>query len=158
MQQDDVFSYPVARKALAKWATEKLERVDSGDGAVHFRFRYNGSTCNNGGVPYTAFLNARIRADGADGRWTIDRAWIEVPEDERPKAALMCAAPGDDAGRVRFFADLEAPQEFSGYPLEEVIARETPENFAGCLCGKAHVNQKWKMALSAMHYALANQT
>ena len=67
----------------------------------------------------------------------------------------MCAAPGqgvDDA--APFFDRLSAPAGFVGRPLDEVILEDVPENFAGCFCGRPHVNQKWRIALSTIHFTL----
>jgi len=150
------FSYPVAERALKKWTKKQLERQASGDGKEHFKYIYHGSTCNNGGVPFTAVLHAVIRGDASSG--IIEEAWIEIPQEEREAASQMCAAPGSSAEEARpFFDKLEAPADFIGRELESVILEEVPQNFAGCFCGRPHVNQKWKIALSTIHYALSSE-
>ena len=67
----------------------------------------------------------------------------------------MCSAPGTGAGDAApFFQKLGEPAGFTGRDLEDVILEEVPQNFAGCFCGRPHINQKWKIALSTIHYAM----
>lgn len=149
MDQDRQFSYPVAERALKKWSVAQLERRPI-PGGEHFLFTYNGSSCNNGGTPFTAILHAHI-----NGAAVIAQAWIEIPESEKEGAAEMCAAPGSSAEDAEpFFRKLAEPAGFVGRELEAVILEDVPENFAGCFCGRPHINQKWKIALSTIHYAL----
>jgi len=142
------FSYPVAERTLKKWRTANLEHQVSEDGGDHFIFRYEGSTCNNGGVPYRALLHAVISGVGESAM--VKQAWIEIPEEERDAAALMCAFSGSE-----FFERLAEQADFVGESLEGVISKDVPQNFAGCFCGRPHIAQKWKIALSTMPYALS---
>ena len=122
-------------------------------GARGFTFVYEGSTCNNGGTPYTALMHVVV-SDSEDG-WRIEDARIEIPEDQKEAASEMCAAPGTGGEEASpFFDRLSAPAGFVGRLLEEVILEDVPENFAGCFCGRPHVNQKWKIALSTIHFVL----
>ena len=147
------FSYPVAKRTLTKWANKLLRQEPTDDGDLYFQFAYNGSTCNNGGTPFTAILHAVISGMGTP--CVIRKAWIEIPEDQRQAASEMCSAPGSTVEEAEpFFLRLAEPADFIGRTLESVILEETPENFAGCFCGKSHINQKWKIALSTIHYAL----
>lgn len=149
MSQDGQFSYPVAERVLKKWSGTQLERRPV-PGGEHFLFTYHGSTCNNGGTPFTAILHAVVV-----GSAVIEQAWIEIPENEKEGAAEMCAAPGSTVEDAEpFFRKLAEPAGFVGRDLESVILEEVPENFAGCFCGRPHINQKWKIALSTIHYAL----
>jgi len=148
------FSYPVAERALKKWRTANLVHQVSEDGENHFIFRYEGSTCNNGGVPYRALLHAVISGAGESAK--VEQAWIEIPEEDRDAAALMCASGGTDAeSAAGFFERLAEQADFVGESLEGVISKDVPQNFAGCFCGRPHIAQKWKIALSTMHYALS---
>jgi hypothetical protein len=150
------FSYPVAERALKKWTKKQLEREPADNGSEHFRYLYHGSTCNNGGIPFDAVLHAVIRVE--DGSGVIEEAWIEIPDDHKESAAQMCAAPGKTAEEAMpFFRKLEEPADFIGKDLESVILEDVQQNFAGCFCGRPHINQKWKIALSTIHYALASE-
>ena len=147
------FSYPVAERALKKWTKKQLKRQPAENGSEHFTYIYHGSTCNNGGIPFTAELHALIREEG--GANIIEKAWIEIPEEEKEAASHMCAAPGKGAEEAEpFFERLKSDADFSGRDLESVILEEVSQNFAGCFCGRPHVNQKWKIALSTFHYAM----
>ncbi|MBF9017998.1 MULTISPECIES: hypothetical protein [unclassified Oceanispirochaeta] len=142
--------YPVAERALKKWQTERLEKIDTGDSSVHYRFIFVGSTCNNGGTEFKAHLHAKISEDHI-----IQKAWIEIPEEEQEGAALMCASPSSDPAKAQpFFEGFKKDANFTGSPLEEIILAEVPLNHAGCLCYQPIINQKWKMALSTMHFDL----
>jgi hypothetical protein len=150
MSSDPEFAYPVAVRALKKWSGSQLERRPSAGGSDHFLFTYHGSTCNNGGTPFSAILHAVISESAV-----IEQAWIEIPENEKESAAKMCTAPGSSAEDAEpFFSKLGEPADFVGRTLESVILEDVPQNFAGCFCGRPHINQKWKIALSTIHYAL----
>ena len=154
--------YPIASRTLKKWSAEKLTPVPpdemSGDadypaGSLGFTFLYDGSTCNNGGTAYSALMHVVV-SDSYDDRRILD-ARIEIPEEQKTAASQMCAAPGTGADEAApFFERLSASAGFVGRSLEEVILEDVPENYAGCFCGRPHVNQKWKMVLSTIHFAL----
>jgi len=153
MDAPQAFPYPIAPRTLKKWNEKFLARSDLGNGTIRFAFTYHGSTCNNGGTPFSAVLHADIAIQGASP--VVESAWIEIPADQREAASKMCAAPGEgpeDAGP--FFEALAAPADFIGRTLDETILEDRPQNFAGCFCGKPHVNQKWTVALSTMRFAL----
>lgn len=144
--------YPIANRALSKWSASKLVR-GSGEKGELFSFSYEGSSCNNGGTAFKAVLHVELSGSGF--RRIIEKAWIEIPEDEKEAASAMCAAPGSGAEEAEpFFRKLSAQANFVGRDLETVILEKVPENFAGCFCGQPHVNQKWKIVLSTIHYAL----
>ena len=142
--------YPINRKTLEKWALQNLERIQSDETGTLFLFNYLGSTCNNGGSEFRALFYARINHD-----LHVERAWIEIPGDSEAAACRMCSSPsGNPEEAGEFLESFKRNAEFSGKPLEEVILEEVPQNFAGCLCHKPMINQKWKMVLSTMHFAL----
>lgn len=150
-------NYPVAGRTLKKWVKNKLRRqpAQAGfpPGSEVFTYVYDGSTCNNGGTPYRALLHVVLSGEGADR--IIEDAHVEIPEDQREAASMMCAAPGKGADEARpFFDRLESPADFTGRSLQAVLEEEVPENFAGCFCGRPHINQKWKIALATIHYAI----
>jgi len=152
------FTYSYAPRVLKKWGDQQLKREGGTDGREHFMFTYQGSTCCNGGTPFTAILHVQLsgceRGNAASA--VIERAWIEIPDDQKEAASRMCASPGRTAAEAqKFFDQLARNADFSGEVLETVILREVPENFAGCFCGKPHTNQKWKAVLSTVHFALS---
>lgn len=153
--------YPVAEAALAKWVRERLVRFDpatradgranSGRGLENFVFRYTGSTCSNGGSAFEAHMYVCVdAAPPSDGGSCVVDAWIEFPPHTIESAARMCAA------RNGLFARLSEPAPFCGRPLEDVVQEKAPMNYAGCFCTQPMINEKWKQALSTVHYALTN--
>ncbi len=142
--------YPVSLRALEKWDTERLEQLSGSGDSRHYRFLYNGSTCTNGGTPFSAYLHVEIRERGK-GR-IIGNAWIEIPETEREAAAGMCAARSHSSGADAFFDTLALSAKFCGRALEDVILEDKPVNYAGCFCSPPMVRDKWNMALSAVHF------
>jgi hypothetical protein len=140
--------YPVSLRALQKWVETRLEKLSSG--AVRsYRFRYDGSTCSNGGTPFHAYLYLEI--SGPAEKAVIQKAWIEIPEDQKALAEKMCSAvnSGNPSG---FFERLATPARFCGKPLAKVLGEEAPVNYAGCFCAPPMVRDKWNMVLSAVHY------
>jgi hypothetical protein len=155
MSVQEAFKYPVADRALKKWSESNLELVSETNETLHYKFLYQGSTCNNGGTEFKAHLHIIIGK--ADSDRIIQKAWIDIPEDERENASAMCAAPSSSPERLEEFYEKLAQQAlFIGRTLDEVILEETALNYAGCFCGQAMINQKWKMALSTVHYQVNN--
>jgi hypothetical protein len=149
------FPYSFAQRALKKWREQQLKREPAADGTEHFMFTYQGSTCCNGGTPFTAILHALLSGCESTAGAVVERAWIEIPDYQKEAASRMCSSPGRTAAEAKPFFDVLAQNaDFAGQNLETVILREVPENFAGCFCGRPHINQKWKAALSTVHFAL----
>ena len=143
------FVYPVALRALEKWKSNNLEEMPSPNGVKHFRFLFNGSTCNNGGTPFVAFLHVEI--DSKDEDLMVRRAWIEVPEDQLESAKEMCTyrSSGEE-----FFQSLADFPLYKDRNITAILSEEVEENHAGCFCTTPMVNQKWSMAFSTIHFAL----
>jgi hypothetical protein len=143
--------YPVAERALIKWTKERLKLIEVSEKFCHYRFEMDGSTCSNGGVEFKAFLHANISPPPQS---LIEKAWIEIPEEEQASAAHMCCCfKSGPKERQTYFESLKKDASFTGESLENEILKELPLNHAGCLCYQPMINQKWKMALSTIHYA-----
>ena len=143
-------NYPVADRALKTWNSKRLERLEDGKDLKSFRFHFEGSTCNNVGDAFIAFFHVKI-----DEEMTIQKAWIELPEESKKAACQMCASPSrTPAEAADFLGSFSKDADFTGRPLEEVILEEKDLNYAGCLCRQPMVDQKWKMVLSTVHFNL----
>ncbi len=142
-------SYPVCIRALEKWRNNNLEVVDRSDNQVHFRFLFNGSTCSNGGTPFKAFLHALLNSSMSEPR--VKKAWIEIPTNEMENAQEMC---GFKQNGEKFLHRLSGFDTMEGRAVSDILADEPELNHAGCFCSEAMLNQKWRMALSTMYYAL----
>ena len=147
------FSYPVAVRALEKWKNHYLELVARSTDTVHFRFLYNGSTCSNGGTPFTAYLHAELNSSAADPH--VKRAWIEIPPNEIENVSEMCGYKKYGEG---FLDKLGHFKSLEGRAVREILAEEPDLNHAGCFCTEPMINQKWRMALSTMYYALNQES
>ena len=143
------FVYPVAERALQKWKSNNLDRVGESSDKSHYRFLFNGSTCNNGGTPFKAYLHVEV-AD-AQSDQIIEKAWIEIPEDQQESAREMC---GFRSSGNAFISSLANFPKLEGRTISEVLSEDIPLNHAGCFCTEPMVNQKWRMALSTIHYSI----
>lgn len=147
-------TYSIAEKALREWSKDRLELMDADEGVRHYRFRYTGSTCTNGGTPFNAYLHVLLsgRLESA----VIDKAWTIIPKEEREAALAMCTAYRDFQGEVALFEKLTQSADFSGRSLEEVLTEIQEDrsrlNYAGCFCGEAMVREKWNQVLSTVHW------
>ena len=141
--------YDIPESALDKWADECLTCKDLGGGRQRFRFSFRGSTCTDGGTPFTTTLEI-VTASGARGV-VIEDALISIPEADLAAAARMCEhrRQGQD-----FLSRLHCAPDFCGSTLEEALARRRPTNPAGCLCTSPMVSHKWRLALSTVHHVL----
>jgi hypothetical protein len=143
--------YSVHRKALQRWADERLALHDHPDGSLDAVFRYDGTTCTNMGRPiafdYTVKLGPRAEgypireqhcapAEGDTGHEYMCK-YIEDP------TALMSAI------------DTEKP--LRGERLNAVLTWRRGANAAGCFCEAASREHKWGLVLETIHYALAQQ-
>lgn len=147
----ETFVYPVAIRALQKWEKNNLDVVGQVNGTAHYRFSFNGSTCNNGGTPFKAFLHTEL--DVTKTEPTVRRAWIEIPEDQMESAGEMCSYR---SGAEKFLESLADFPKMSGKSIADILSEEVDLNHAGCFCTVPMVNQKWRMALSTIHYAMNN--
>ncbi len=144
------YRLPVA--ALAKWANRRLSHTELAAGGRRYSFLYSGSTCANGGVPYTADLQADVVPAG--GEAVLVRGAVIIPPEHRAAVATMCGSRGRAAA---FLDGLAASPAFCGQSLEAILTTSLPQNPAGCFCTPPMVQHKWWLALSTVHYALARE-
>ena len=149
MSDTTEFAYPVSTRALEKWRHNNLELLDLSGAVHHYRFIFSGSTCNNGGTPFQAYLHTLIDISRTDP--VVQNAWVEIPPHELDGAREMCEyrTVGD-----AFIKNLAEPPEFCGRSLSEIISENVELNHAGCFCTQPMINQKWRMALSTVHFAI----
>lgn len=158
--------YAVPVRALDKWARADVtcepgedaeaDRADTGRAVANHsvwqcRYRYAGSTCNDGGKAFVAIFHVTLRP--GPSRLIVQNAWVELPLDNNPGAAEMCAYMTQ---REPFLRELREPASFCGMTPEAAILRPVELDYAGCLCYAPMLNHKWRNALSAIHYALLN--
>lgn len=144
--------YATNKKALRRWAAERLEWDSAPEGRLVARFRYDGTTCTNQG-----------RSLAFDYRVTLGPREAGYPILEQ-----CCAPAAGDAGyrsMCEYIANGEnlmnaigAEKPLLGRPLAEVLTWRRNAAPAGCYCDRASREHKWGLVLETIHYALHEAT
>jgi len=144
--------YGIPESALEKWADQCLTCLaDEGD-KRRYRFTFEGSTCMDGGDPYHAHMQMLLA--GTERGVVMTDGLIFFAEEDMDAARKMCEYLSDGEA---FFQALQKSPAFCGRTLEEILAEPLPVNPAGCFCTEPMINHKWRLALSTLHYALAQE-
>ena len=143
--------YRTTRKALERWAKERLTLRTEPDGSVDAAFRYDGTTCTNMGRPL-AFVY-RVKLGPRNEGYPIREQRCSPAEDD-DGYAYMC----------QFIADADAlmgaikkENPLKGEPLNAVLEWEREPSAAGCYCEAPSRDHKWGIVLETIHYALAQK-
>lgn len=143
--------YTVNRKALKRWAEERLVIQRGPDGSIDVTFRYDGTTCTNMGRPlafiYTVKLGAR-----ADQYPILDERCSPAEDDTGHES--MCKFVEDPD---RLMAAIEDEKPLLGQRLNAVLEWRREPNGAGCYCEAQSRNHKWGLVLETIHYALVQK-
>ena len=142
-------SYAFPEKALAKWSDKRLKVTAQPDNELLARFRFDGSTCTNMGVPLAFDYEVRLKREAA-GRHRILSSSCE-PAEEHTGYQSMCAYLDKPD---RFMTQLQAHQPLVGQILSSSLTWQSPSSPAGCLCTRASQDHKWRIVLQTLHFAL----
>ena len=143
--------YGTNRKALERWAGERLTLRTESDGSVDAVFRYDGTTCTNMGRPL-AFLY-RVKLGPRDEGYPIrQQQCLPVEGDEG--YTCMCRFIEDADGLMRAIGS-EKP--LRGERLDAVLQWKRVPTAAGCYCEAASRDHKWGIVLETIHYALVQR-
>jgi hypothetical protein len=142
------FSLP--RRALEKWARDRLRTEARSGGGIVATFRFDGTTCSSLGMPLALEYSVELRPDG-DGRWVVDRCAARPAEGDVGHES-MCGWRQDPES-IREALRQEPP--FVGLDLERARAWAPEIRSSGCLCSAADRNHKWKIVLETVRWALA---
>jgi hypothetical protein len=148
---DQDAEYSTNRRALKRWAVERLRMSTNADGAVHAVFRYEGTTCTNMGRPLAFDYSVKLGSRG-EGYPILEQRCIPAEGDTGHEA--MCQYLQDPAGLMDAI-DLEKP--LSGERLNAVLKWQRNPSAAGCYCERASRDHKWGLVLETIHYALAQK-
>ncbi|MGO9008556.1 MAG: hypothetical protein ACLQPN_00510 [Bryobacteraceae bacterium] len=142
--------YSTNRKALRRWAAERLTISRRDDGTTGARFHYQGTTCTNMGRPleFDYHLSLGRREEGYP---ILEARCGPAPGDTGH--TFMCQYDAD--GKLLAAVDAEKPM--LGRPLHEALNWHGPPNAAGCYCEPASRQHKWGLVLETIHYALLGQ-
>ncbi|MGD0911891.1 MAG: hypothetical protein ABR928_08340 [Terracidiphilus sp.] len=144
-------AYSVNRKALVRWAKERLKLRVNDDSTVDAEFRYDGTTCTNMGRPLTFFYHVKLGAS-TEGYPIRMQQCVPAPGDEGHM--LMCKFTEDEAALMRAIGS-EKP--LAGEKLETVLAWQRMPSAAGCYCESTSREHKWGLVFETIHYALVQQ-
>lgn len=143
--------YSVNRKALKRWADERLSLHENQDGSVEALFRYDGTTCTNMGRPLKFHYNVKL-GPRTDGYPIQEQRCAPAPGDEGH--SLMCKYL-DQPAQLMGAIDREKP--LSGERLDAVLTWPRKSNAAGCYCDPLSRDHKWGLVLETIHYALVQK-
>jgi len=148
---DQDAEYTVNRKALQKWAEERLSLRANQDGSIDALFRYDGTTCTNTGRALTFHYYVKLgpRADGYPIR---GQRCAPAPGDEGH--TLMCRYL-DNPSQLMDAIDREKP--LHGERLDAVLSWRRQPSPAGCYCEPASRDHKWGQVLETIHYVLVQR-
>lgn len=143
--------YSVNRKALSRWAQERLSIRQAEDGSFEAVFRYEGTTCTNMGRPLAFDYHVKL------GR----------RDEGYPIREQKCAPAAGDTGHTymceylanadELMAAIDQDQPLHGQRLAAVLDWHPPISAAGCFCDSASRARKWALVLETIHYALVQQ-
>jgi hypothetical protein len=143
--------YTVNRKALKRWAEERLSLQVNQDGSLDALFRYDGTTCTNMGRPMTFHYNVKLgtRAEGYPIR---EQRCAPAPGDEGH--SLMCEYLDNPS---QLMDSIESEKPLRGEQLNAVLSWQREPSSAGCYCEPASRRHKWGLVLETIHYALVQK-
>jgi hypothetical protein len=143
--------YAVSRKALERWAGERLALVDAAGGGIAATFRYDGTTCTNMGralrFDYAVELGSR------EAGYPIAAArCMPAPDDDGHRSMCQYLEEGD-----ALLAAIASAPPVVGARLDLAIAWAPASSPAGCYCTAESRHHKWALVLQTIHFALAER-
>jgi hypothetical protein len=148
---DEDAEYSVNRKALKRWAEERLSMDIHQDGSLDAVFRYDGTTCTNMGRPLTFHYNVKLgpRSEGYPIR---EQHCAPVPGDTGH--TFMCQYIEDP---TRLMGSIDREKPLHGERLNAVLSWRRELSGAGCFCDASSRNHKWGLVFETIHYALVQR-
>ncbi|HTV83636.1 MAG TPA: hypothetical protein VME18_13400 [Acidobacteriaceae bacterium] len=143
--------YSVNRKALARWAEERLSIRTAEDGSLDAVFRYEGTTCTSMGRPLAFDYHVKL---GPRGEGYLIRKQRCVPAPEDTGHTYMCQYVADSR---TLMTAIDQEEPLHGQRLNAVLEWQPPVSAAGCFCEPASRLRKWALVLETLHYALVQQ-
>ena len=143
--------YTVNRKALQRWAEERLAIATQPDGSMVATFRYDGTTCTNMGRPLAFIYKVKL-GPRADEYPILDQRCSPAEGDTGHES--MCKFV-EDSDRLMTAIGSEKP--LLGQRLNAVLEWRREPNGAGCYCEPQSRNHKWGLVLETIHYALVQK-
>jgi len=148
---DEDAEYTVNRRALKRWAEERLSLQMNQDGSLDALFRYDGTTCTNMGRPLTFHYSVKI-GPRADGYPIWEQRCTPAPDDEGH--SFMCEYLNNPS---QLMGAIEREKPLHGERLNDVLAWQRKPSGAGCYCESSSRDHKWGLVLETIHYALVQK-
>jgi hypothetical protein len=148
---DQDATYTINRKALKRWAEERLSMNMNQDGSLDLVFRYEGTTCTNMGRPLAFDYKVKL-GPRAEGYPVLEQRCVPAEGDSGHTA--MCQSLENPAGLM---AAIEREKPLYGERLNAVVSWRRKPSAAGCYCESASRDHKWGLVLETIHYALARK-
>ena len=143
-------NYSFSEKVLKKWSDERLTLMELENGGIEARFKFEGTTCSNMGMPLR--FEYKIALDPHGNVLHIKNAHCgPAIEDNGYKS--MCEYIARPNQLMNEIAD-ELP--LVGKSINEVLTWDRTSSPSGCYCAKPSRMHKWGMVLEVIHYALYN--
>jgi hypothetical protein len=142
-------AYSVNRKALRRWAAERLRLETTTDGAIRASFRYDGTTCTNMGRPIAWDFHVTL-GPREEGYPITSQSSAPAPDDTGH--TFMCRYISHGPSLMRAIAD-ETP--LAGQRLDDVLTWARAHAAAGCFCDAESRAYKWGLVFETIHHALA---
>ena len=143
--------YQTNKKALERWAEERLTLRMEPDGSVDAVFRYDGTTCTNMGRPLTFHYRVKL-GSRAEGYPIREQECLPAAGDDG--YTYMCRFV-EDANAL--MAAIEREKPLKGERLNAVLGWKRMPTGAGCYCEVSSRDHKWGIVLETIHYALVQR-
>jgi hypothetical protein len=143
--------YQTNKKALERWAGERLTLRTEPDGSVDAVFRYDGTTCTNMGHPLTFLYRVKLGPRG-EGYPIREQECLPAAGDDG-YTYMCCFIEDADA----LMAALERAKPLNGERLNAVLKWTRMPTGAGCYCEVSSRDHKWGIVLETIHYALVQR-
>lgn len=143
-------NYAVNKKALRRWAAERLSLKDH-DCGIDAVFRYDGTTCTNMGRPLAFYYGVKLGP--RDEGYPIREQWCGPAPGDTGHTYMCKYAAAPDV----LMAAIAADKPLLGRRLDEVLTWKRDVCSAGCYCEPASREHKWGLVLETIHYALAQR-
>jgi hypothetical protein len=148
---DQNAEYTTNRRALQRWAEERVSINMNGDGSLDVVFRYDGTTCTNMGQPLTFNYSLKL-GSRAEGYPILEQRCAPAQDDTGH--AAMCQYIADPAGLM---AAIDQEKPLNGDRLNAVLSWPRKPSVAGCYCEASSRDHKWGLVLETIHFALAQK-
>jgi hypothetical protein len=140
--------YRISRKALDRWASERLTITPDEDGTIDVLFKHEGTTCSNMGRPLLFDYHVRL-ASRNEGFRILEQECKPAANDVGHQA--MCGYISDPTRMMTAISD-EKP--LLGKTLDEVLDWQRSTSTASCYCETISRQHMWGQVLETIHYAL----